>query len=120
MITRNLFALSLAAALVAAAPVAFAEYGHGDGRDYRNDHRDTRHDIRDDRRDHRERAYEHREHERDRIARERRYEYARHDQRIYEHAPRGYAVATPVFVPPPVVYSQPPSSLNIVVPITLP
>ncbi len=104
MLNRNLFALSLAAALVAVAPVASAQ--HRDDRDYRDDHRDYRHDMR---RDHRE------------SERERHYEYARHhDYRVYEHAPRGYAVATPVFVPQP-VYAQPaPASLNIVVPITLP
>jgi hypothetical protein len=106
MLNRTVTALSLAAALIAVAPVASAQHD----RDYRDDHRDYRHDVR---RDHHER-------ERERIARERRYEYARHhDYRVY--APRGYAVAAPVFVPPPVVYSPPPpSGINIVVPITFP
>jgi hypothetical protein len=38
-----------------------------------------------------------------------------HEYRVYEHAPRGYAVATPVFVPQPV-----PSGVNIVFPIAFP
>ena len=106
MLDRTLTALSLAAALMVVAPVAFAQHD----RDYRDDHRDYR---RDSHRDHR--AFE-----RERLARERHYEHARHhDYRVV--APRGYAVAAPVFVPPPVVYSPPPpSGINIVVPITLP
>ncbi len=106
MLNRTLTAFSLAAALMAIAPIASAQHD----RDYRDDHRDYRHDSRGD----------HRAFERERLARERHYEYARHhDYRVY--APRGYAVATPVFVPPPVVYSSPPpSGINIVVPITLP
>ena len=109
MLNRTFTALSLAAALMAVAPGASAQHD----RDYRDDHRDYRHDSRGDHRDHR--AFE-----RERLARERHYEYARHhDYRVY--APRGYAVAGPVFVPPPVVYSPPPQGgINIVVPITLP
>ena len=111
MSIRSLSALSLAAALAAFAPIASAQHD----RDYRDDHRDYRHDAR--------REHEARERERERIARERRYEYARHhDYRHYERAPRGYVVAAPVYLPPPVVYSPPPapSGINIVVPITLP
>jgi hypothetical protein len=94
MLTRNLSALSLAALLAAAAPAALAQHD----RDYRDDHRDYRHDMR---RDHRD------------FARERRHEYVRHHEyREYDHAPRGYAVATPVFVPP--------SAVNIVFPIAFP
>jgi len=110
MLIRHFPALSLAAALVAFAPIASAQHDR-DYRDYRHEHRDYRHDL------HRER-----ERERERIARERRYDYARHhDYRVYERAPRGYVVAAPVYVPPPVVYVPPaPSGINITVPITFP
>jgi len=108
MLIRYFPALSLAAALVAFAPIASAQHDR-DYRDYRHDHRDYRHDL-------------HRERERERIARERRHDYARHhDYRVYERAPRGYVVAAPVYVAPPVVYAPPASSgINITVPITFP
>jgi len=102
MFTKNLLALSLAAALGVSMTAAYADYDHPVSHDYRNDHRDARDDHRD-----------HRESSRDRHERERREEFARHEYR----GPRGYAVAAPVYVSPP-VYAPP--SLNIVVPITLP
>ena len=101
MLIRYFPALSLAAALVAFAPIASAQHDR-DYRDYRHEHRDYRHDL-------------HRERERERIVRERRHDYARqHDYRVYERAPRGYVVAAPVYVAPPVVYAPPaPSGINI-------
>src|SRR5579862_7347148 len=106
MLTRNLFALSLVAALGAAIPAAHADYDHGNGRDYRNDHRDF---------------------ERDRRERERHEEFLRHDHRVYDHG-HGYVVERPVYAPPRVVYAAPPvvyappapASLNINIPLQLP
>lgn len=105
---KHLLALSVAAALGASIPGAYADYDHGDRRDYRYDHRD------------------HRDFERDRIARERRAEYLRHEHRVY--SPRTYVVAPPVYVAPRVVYAAPPvvytppapASLNINIPLSLP
>jgi hypothetical protein len=89
---KNVFALSLAAALGVAMSAAHADYDHRGDRDYRYDHRDSR---------------EYR----------REHEHARYDYR----GPRNYVVARPVYVSPPVVYAPPMApSLNIVVPITLP
>ena len=96
MKTRTLIALPIAAALAGIAPVALAQYD----RDYR-DYRRAEHEYR-----------EHRAIERE-IARERSHEYWRH-HRVYERA----------YVPAPVVYAPPPapaySSVNIVVPLSLP
>jgi len=89
MFTKNLLALSLAAVLGVSMSAAYADYDHRGDRDYRNDHRDSRDYHRD-----------HRDFHRDR------------------HEYRGYAVARPVYVSPPVVYAPPiQPSLNIVVPL---
>jgi hypothetical protein len=102
MINKNVLAIAFAVVTGASMSVAYADYDHRGDRDYRDDHRDNRDYHRD---------------QRDRHERERHDQYARHEYR----GPSGYTVARPVYVSPQVVYASPmPSSLNIVVPITLP
>jgi hypothetical protein len=113
MFTKSLFALSLAAAIGASIPAAYADNGHGSGRDYRSEHRDHR-DHAGDRRDFGRDRYAHERHDRY----DRRDHYVRHDYRAYYPEPRGYVMAAPVFAPPPVLYSQP-SGINLVFPIDL-
>jgi hypothetical protein len=89
MNAKNLFAIAFALVTGFSMSAADAEFDHRGEQDYRNDHRDSR-------------EFRH-EHERAR------YEY---------RGPRGYVVARPVYVSPPVVYAPPiQPSLSIVVPL---
>jgi hypothetical protein len=99
MNTRTVIALGLATVLGTSMSGAYADYDrdHDRGRDFRYEHRDGR-DM-------------HRDYRHERYERERHEGYYRRD----------YVVERPVYVAPRVIYAEPmPSSVNIVLPITLP